>query len=486
MYTGLWAYAAVFVGSVSTVIPLRDLSDETATVTWLLVFAAIAVTLSCLDLTEQVGVQTILAVARGVTFVLMLSCVIAGLYSNPYTPPRDTHLLTWPKPPPIGGQHLLGTEGAHLSTPPYTQKFVWWDVVRAGPALTTLTFAFLFQHSVTGIMGPLVSKRRVRWVFGGAIVTCAVLYLALGFVCAVYFGGAVQPAINVNYVDLSFMIPHTGGPLPWYLRAISYFCVLFPAIDTLSVFPLVSITLGNSLQYFFRTASFSSRASPPSRPRTLPRSGSLEGGMHAYAQRSGQSPSGSPRTSKKRSVNGLGSGGSGVVGIEPVSRGGFGGAPSGGRRAPSPVTAGEHAPLLAHTHTHTHGSTATSNTHVQRYGGGDSTGSGQALRRVARRPWFRSFCRALASVPPIVACGFSRDLSSILQLSGFFGLFVAFVCPTLMITAARRKTRKRFDIRDSAPLTFHSLTWGGGVLARAFVWVLAMFVFVFYLASLLL
>lgn len=67
-------------------------------------------------------------------------------------------------------------------------------------------------------------------------------------VCALYFGSDVNPSINLNWVGFRFGYAPTE-PLPTWCRVVSYLVVLFPALDTFSVFPLIALTLGNNLAY---------------------------------------------------------------------------------------------------------------------------------------------------------------------------------------------------------------------------------------------
>lgn len=50
--------------------------------------------------------------------------------------------------------------------------------------------------------------------------------------------------MNLNWASFSWGI---DGAISWWAKFLSFLVVLFPALDTLSVFPLIAITLGDNL-----------------------------------------------------------------------------------------------------------------------------------------------------------------------------------------------------------------------------------------------
>ncbi len=78
------------------------------------------------------------------------------------------------------------------------------------------------------------------------MATTTGFYVAIGLLCATYFGSHLSASVNLNWTD--FFADRNSSRIYSVLTAcLSNFIVLFPAIDTLSVFPLIAITLGNSL-----------------------------------------------------------------------------------------------------------------------------------------------------------------------------------------------------------------------------------------------
>eukprot|EP01135_Chromosphaera_perkinsii_P002355 Nk52_evm9s222 gene=Nk52_evmTU9s222 len=316
MYTGLWAYSSVFLTSVAEMFPLNylcgecevDKQEQFSIMFYSMFFSAIVVPLSCLDLTEQISVQVFLTVARFLTFFLMIgSCIVA--------------ILTDPDDSPVKEQHNY----------PFVADFALWNSSNFGVIFTTSVFSLLFQHSIPGLIHPIKNKRRVVSVLVSAIVTTAVLYVLLGTLCACYFGAAAEESINLNWKAFTFGVDEGSATFfkNTLLRFFRYIIVLFPAVDVLSVFPLIAITLGNSLEY------------------------------------------------------------------------------SVGRVLLSASTERE--------------------------------GTGYSLLRS------HQIFRIAAAVPPIIACLFYRKLAMILQVSGLFGLYVAFFTPALLILLSRKKCERVFN-----------------------------------------
>jgi amino acid permease len=209
-----------------------------------------------------------------------------------------------------------------------------------GVMFSTALFSQLFQHSVPGLIRPLpeYQKRKVPQVFMKALATTMTLYLILGISAACYFGSSTSSSVNLNFTNFSYGINLEEAPewQVWLVKVLSNVVVLFPAADTLSVFPLIANTLGNNLS-----------TSSPGLTRKI-------------------------RTLLK---------GRGWTGEE----------------------------LKTHT------------------------------RKVNMIIW-----RLVASVPPIVASVYAKDLAFSLQLAGLAGLYVAFVCPALLQRASSNAIKRNF------------------------------------------
>lgn len=214
MYSGLWAYSSVFTASVLGVVQMPVLYSVG-------VFALLVIPLSTMDLTEQWLIQVVLTAMRALTFLLMiLSCLVAIIIDS-----ADTT----------------------VPSSPYITDQVWYGITGIGFVFTTSTFSLLFQHSVPGLMHPLEDRPSSLRVFYSAIITCLVLYIILGLLTNLYFGGTIESSVNLNWASFTYGF----SKIPIWGRILNIIIVVFPALDTLSVFPLIAVTLGNNLEFAF-------------------------------------------------------------------------------------------------------------------------------------------------------------------------------------------------------------------------------------------
>lgn len=74
-----------------------------------------------------------------------------------------------------------------------------------------------------------------------------VFYIALGSVCSLYFGPKLATSVNLNWAEFTWGINESMTLVPLWAKLLSMIVVVFPALDTLSVFPLISVTLGDNM-----------------------------------------------------------------------------------------------------------------------------------------------------------------------------------------------------------------------------------------------
>jgi hypothetical protein len=65
-----------------------------------------------------------------------------------------------------------------------------------------------------------------------------------------YFGSQTRESVNLNFVDFTWGVSESSAARP-VVVVLAMIVVLFPALDTLSVFPLIANTLGNNLNAAF-------------------------------------------------------------------------------------------------------------------------------------------------------------------------------------------------------------------------------------------
>lgn len=233
MYIGLLAYTQVFCGAIAAL-----LWSSTPQGVPQIVFGMLVVPLSCVDLDEQVSVQSIMATVRFVAMFIMIGGSLLALFLDDA---RED--ATHDHPPFFAPSE---PKDCQMS---YTACFSGFGV-----AFSTALFSQLFQHSVPGLLRPLKDRPdklvQAPRVFGASLFTTCSFYLLLGTTAASYFGADTMSSINLNFAP-PFLFGFNPETTPRIVKACLKFAsgvvVIFPALDTISVFPLIANTLGNNL-----------------------------------------------------------------------------------------------------------------------------------------------------------------------------------------------------------------------------------------------
>ena len=310
MYIGLLAYTQVFCNSIAAIFfpattsappasassaagAIEDNNDNekeaaggttttTTTVTlWpQVIFGFLVLPLSCVELDEQVSVQSVMATVRFVAIFVMVVGSVIGLLVDDSDNNTTRH-----RRPPYWASPSSSDPADDSCEMSYTACYGGFSV-----AFSTALFSQLFQHSVPGLLRPLKQQpsrmshapvrlytlRRLVYslpfsfvdanlthashislstrslekrTFAAALLTTFSLYLLLGTSTASYFGADTRSSVNLNFADFTLGIDLNNAPMAVaiLLRSISAIVVMFPALDTISVFPLIAITLGNNL-----------------------------------------------------------------------------------------------------------------------------------------------------------------------------------------------------------------------------------------------
>jgi hypothetical protein len=232
MYGTLWAYTTVFGTAMVSALPLGTKDDY---LLYVVVFAAITVPLTCMELKEQVKVQVSLSVCRMVLVVVILGTVLAAWNA--------------------GEGQFDEVDG------PQTIPLV--DVKGFYKLLPIAVYANIYHHSIPGLSHPVKDKRKLGVIFRVVFLVMGICYVSLGGIVGWYFGdGLNEPGKSSCNLMWHDYLGGTGecskncddgsddkvwkGRL-WWASAASFYAVLFPALDVLSAFPLNGITLGNCL-----------------------------------------------------------------------------------------------------------------------------------------------------------------------------------------------------------------------------------------------
>lgn len=226
MTIGLIAYTQVFVQTfVQQVWPSTPASLPYA------MFAVVVVPLSCVDLAEQIHIQVVMAALR----FLSLATLVLGALVAVCMDSRDSGYSSW--------------ADAEANVPLY-------DAGGFSLMFTTAIFSQLFQHSVPGLIRPLQpqEKKSVPNIFMYALCTTGFFYLVIGVSSVCYFGPKINQAINLNFVNFVWGLQDMPFAVEAVVRSLSMVVVLFPALDTVSVYPLIANTLGNNFNVSFPSA----------------------------------------------------------------------------------------------------------------------------------------------------------------------------------------------------------------------------------------
>jgi amino acid permease len=232
MYVGLLAYSQVFCGAITALVNTDFISGVPQ-----LIFGFMVVPLSCMELDEQITAQSIMAYLRFLAIGIMIGGSLLALLIDDSRASGQGHA----HPPYFAPSE---PEKCQMS---YTTCFSGFGV-----AFSTALFSQLFQHSIPGLLRPLREQPNLivqaPRVFGASLITTCSLYLLLGTSAASYFGADTHSSVNLNFANFIFGLDPLTTPVPLllFLRLASKLVVMFPALDTISVFPLIANTLGNN------------------------------------------------------------------------------------------------------------------------------------------------------------------------------------------------------------------------------------------------
>ena len=219
MYGSMWAYASVFGSALAAHVPLPFLpgGEHASYLLYLGTFGLVTVPLTCMEMKDQVSLQVLLALLRCVLVAAIVGSTAAAVADG-------------------GGGAFDGVDGA-AGAPLWRPS----QVYRLAPIAL---YSNIFHHSIPGLSASVRDKASLSRLFAAVFATVNAAYMLIGVTVALYFGGAVRSSANLNWTA------YAAGPAAWR-EALSFFVVIFPALDVLSAFPLNGITLGNNMSAAF-------------------------------------------------------------------------------------------------------------------------------------------------------------------------------------------------------------------------------------------
>ena len=232
LYGLTWSYASIFASGLADMLPITKASNaDTDYYIYIGIFAAVVVPMSCMNLSDQVLVQLVFLVTRMVMVLLMVFSVAASWVSD--EPHFDEYIG------PAKGVPLFHFPSVFL-------------------LLGTSIFSCSYQFAVPGITDAVANKDSVLMkVFGSTCLFIFATVLVCSLVLSAYFGvEQIKTSSNLNWVayhgGTGNAIVNDNGTtsrtdVAIWARGIAGFVTIFPALDSLAVYPLCTISLGEIL-----------------------------------------------------------------------------------------------------------------------------------------------------------------------------------------------------------------------------------------------
>ena len=226
LYGALIVYATIFANTLASQIPIYAGWDYCI---YLAVFSVFAVVFSCMEMDEQEVFQKILTLCRIAMILLMLLTVGSAMYACDY----DSKCQQF---------------GDYVYDP---SVLVPGDLKYIYNLLPVIAYANVFHHSIPALSYPVMDKSTLHSIFIFCLSVCLVSYSFVSVTLSSYFKNTLTDQVNLNWLHYTGGISKTGHPYASLgITAITWFIVLFPALDVSSAFPLNAITLGECVEWF--------------------------------------------------------------------------------------------------------------------------------------------------------------------------------------------------------------------------------------------
>jgi len=222
LFMTLWVYTVVFDTVFQNVLPIFQ-NDDSNAILYTFIYGFIVIPIACLELKEQIFIQITLAMCRVLMFVFMVTTTFFF--------PDD----------------FRGHGEKFISAPLYS-------FAGMSKAIPIMLFALQFQTTIPGISHAVADKRQLSGIFRFTFYLAAICYIFVGVTVA-SAGGLAGTAQSSNIMFQNFrggtgtFDPETGTfvDVALWAKVISYFVLMFPAVDVISAFPLNAIVYGNNL-----------------------------------------------------------------------------------------------------------------------------------------------------------------------------------------------------------------------------------------------
>ncbi|KAH3767154.1 Transmembrane protein [Pelomyxa schiedti] len=259
-YGCLWASVSVFASSLSSLVlefvPSEGHCDiykdpssacQGAYYASAVFFGICVVTMSLLDVTQQIKVQMFLTGYRFVGFALMLVTIFVALG------------VAGPLPPP---SYSASTSSASVEVASF-QASDAWGFHPSGFAIlvTSAAYAYTVHYNMPDALTPVRNKYTLRQIMLAGLFTSMLFFLLMGIVCAYFFNGLTDPLVILNWASYTGLNGGWGeGTRTWYAWIIYTIITLYPILNLISVYPLIAISLASNLIHLFPKSFTEKRA----------------------------------------------------------------------------------------------------------------------------------------------------------------------------------------------------------------------------------
>lgn len=209
LYGALWAYCTVFASALATATPQLG---ELGYYVYLLLYGAIVIPMSCLELSEQIWIQMFYGFCR----VFLVMAMVGTIYLD-----DKSH-----------GEHFSHSIDVEAN---------WIKLSGFHVVVPIALYSNIFHHSIPALSAMVADKKQLTWIFFTTLALCFGAYTLIGVTLSSYFGPNIKSSSNLNWEHFY------GSSASGVFRAIAQYIILFPAVDVMSAFPLSAITLGNNL-----------------------------------------------------------------------------------------------------------------------------------------------------------------------------------------------------------------------------------------------
>jgi len=251
IYSYLWVYASVFANAMSTAFQTTTDEDEQDLYPWFIgLFAIIVIPMSVLELSEQTFFQVFLSGCR-----ILMVCFLIGtpIVAAAFTTANDDSTTIIPH---FNNQiHPSGINNETTTT-------TWFNLSNLHQMIPIAVYSVIFHQAIPGLAHTTQHKSKIGIIFSYTFFFLGFTYALIGWIDAWYFGNGIYESCNLNWKG------YHGGTGRFVLQEgdeeraasgywvdvaawaqfISFFVVVFPALDVLSAFPINAFILGNSMR----------------------------------------------------------------------------------------------------------------------------------------------------------------------------------------------------------------------------------------------